>query len=304
MSNHPKIFGVLPVIQTPFLEDESIDFDTLAREVDYLFNSGADGITFALASELMRFSRDEHLQMFSELCRIADGRGTVTLSVGAETTKQAVFLAVAAQKAGADAVMAIPPVSTNASEEEKIEYYTSIHNAITIPLVVQDASGYLGHGLPVETQANLRKELGPRIYFKPEANPVGPLLTYLQNFLNNEGIIFEGSGGVYLMDAYWRGITGTMPGSDLIQGIVEIWRALKAGNINRAYSIFLPLSAIVSLQLSSLDAYLSIEKYLLVKQGVFKNYNIRKPRAYSLDKYTMKEVDRLYGYMVKVLENE
>ena len=85
---------------------------------------------------------------------------TVTMSVGAETSREAARYAEAAEKAGADAVMAIPPVATPLSADGKIAYYRTIHDALSIPLVVQDASGYMGgEKLTVETMARLRNDL-------------------------------------------------------------------------------------------------------------------------------------------------
>ena len=49
----PKLAGVLPVFQTPYHEDESIDFATLEREIDWLYEQGSDGI-------LERASRVDH----------------------------------------------------------------------------------------------------------------------------------------------------------------------------------------------------------------------------------------------------
>ena len=36
----PQLAGVLPVFQTPFEEDESIDWTTLAKEIDWLLAEG------------------------------------------------------------------------------------------------------------------------------------------------------------------------------------------------------------------------------------------------------------------------
>ena len=44
----------------------------------------------------------------------------------------------------------------------------------------------------------------------------------------------------------------------------------------------------------SLDAFLAIEKYLLVKQGIFSNTLVRGPVGYTLDEPTREEVDRLF----------
>jgi 4-hydroxy-tetrahydrodipicolinate synthase len=234
---------------------------------------------------------------------MADSRCTVTISVGAETSRQAAQYAEEAERVGADAVMAVPPFTTLLSAAEKFDYFRTIYDAITIPLVVQDASGYMGgQPMPVDLQAGLRKELGQRIYFKPESLPTGPVITLLQKALNNEAVIFEGSGGSLLIDSYRRGIDGTMSGSDLIRGIVEIWRALENGDEHRAYEVYFPLAAIILLQAPNLDTFLAIEKYLLVKQGVFKNRKVRKPTAYDLDSETAAEVDRLYDILEAVLD--
>ena len=69
----------------------------------------------------------------------------------------------------------------------------------------------------------------------------------------------------------------------------------------RAYQLSLPISSLVAVQ-SSLDAFLAIEKYLLVKQGVFKNTLVRGPVGYVLDDETRREVDRLFTLVTEAVE--
>jgi dihydrodipicolinate synthase/N-acetylneuraminate lyase len=303
MTDKHILSGILPVLQMPYHEDYTIDYDTLKREAAHVIDAGSNGIVLALASELLRLNRSERLELTSRLPMMADGRATVTISVGAETSREAAFYAEAAEKAGADAVMAIPPVATAVSAAKKLDYYRTIKEAVSIPLVVQDASGYMGgEKLSVDIQARLYNELGPQIYFKPEGLPTGPTISALQSALKDKAVILEGSGGYLLIDSYRRGVLGTMPGSDLIRGIAGIWNALKAGDDDRAYEIYYPLAAIVILQTPSLDAFLAIEKYLLVKQGIFKNQLVRQPSAYDLDPHTAQEVDRLYERFLAVLD--
>ncbi len=302
MKTEPKIRGVLPVLHTPFTVRDEIDFDALAREVDHVFDAGSDGVVVALASELVRLTNAERLEMTRRVPEMTAGRGTVTISVGAETTKEAVAYAVAAEKAGADAVMAIPPVMTALPEGKKYDYYRAVHDAISIPIVIQNAAGYLGHPLSTETQVRLSRELGERVYFKPEAPPLGQNLLALQEALDHEAVVFEGSGGLVIVDSYRRGITGTMPGSDLIHGIVEIWKALERGDDERVYEVYFPLAGIVILEAASFDAYLGIEKYLLAKQGVFENTLLRQPSSFELDDYTAAEVDRLWDRLTALLD--
>jgi 4-hydroxy-tetrahydrodipicolinate synthase len=298
-----RLGGVLPVFQTPYRDDESIDPETLARQIDWLYDCGSDGIVMAMVSEVLRLDSDERMQLAELACRFGNARGTVIISVGAESTKIAERYATHAQSAGADALMAIPPTSVAVGEAELSRYYERILKSTTIPLIVQDASGYVGRPLPIATQARLLEQWGPdRVLFKPEATPIGPRLSELRDATGGAARVFEGTGGLALVDSYRRGIVGTMPGADLVRGIVALWRALEARDEKRIYELSLPISSLVAVQ-NSLDAFLAIEKYLLVKQQVFRNTLVRGPVGYKLDEETRREVDRLFDLVVRAQES-
>jgi 4-hydroxy-tetrahydrodipicolinate synthase len=96
-----------------------------------------------------------------------------------------------------------------------------------------------------------------------------------------------------------------MPGVDLLDAIVALWKALKSGEEARAYAIYYPICAIVVLELQAgLDGFLAIEKYLMVKRGLWKSDRRRTPYSWSLDAETAREVDRLYEQLQRILKNE
>jgi dihydrodipicolinate synthase/N-acetylneuraminate lyase len=299
----PPLRGVLPVFQTPYHEDESIDFDTLEREIHWLYDCGADGIVMAMVSEVLRLSTGERHRLAEFACQIGGERGVVIVSVGAESSHAAAELARHARQAGADAVMAIPPVSIALDDTELLRYYTRILEAAEIPMIVQDAAGYVGRPLSVALQAKILAEFGDRVLFKPEAVPIGPRLSALRDATGGKAQVFEGTGGIALVDSFRRGIVGTMPGADLIDAVVALWRALEQGDDGRAYELSLPLSALIAVQ-NSLDAFLAVEKHVLVKRGVFKNAIVRGPVGYTLDRETAKEVDRLFDLLMRQLRTE
>jgi 4-hydroxy-tetrahydrodipicolinate synthase len=294
--------GVIPVFQTPYHDDESIDYSALEREVDWLFDCGADGIAMAMVSEVLRLATDERRALAEAACRFAKGRGPVVISVGAESGKLAEDFARHAEQAGADALMAIPPVTTSLDETELLAYFIRILRAGNLPLIVQDASGYVGRPMPLPLYERLLDAYGDRVYFKPEATPIGPRLSALRDATGGRARVFEGTGGMALVDSFRRGVVGTIPGADLVRGIVALWQALKAGNEERAYRLSLPISALVSLQ-TSLDAFLAVEKYLLVKQGILLNARVRGPVGFALDEETRREVDRLFTLVMQAVES-
>lgn len=301
--NHPQplLAGVLPVVQTPFTDDDAIDPEVLQREIEWLFRQGARGVVVAMVSEVLRLSTDERRLLAQLVCQASRGQGGVVVSVGAESTHTAVALARHAAESGAAALMAIPPLATAAPQSELLAYFTALLEATPLPLIVQDASGYVGRPLPIELLARLLDEHGPeRVWFKPEAVPIGPRLSALRQATSGRARVFEGSGGIALVDSYRRGIVGTMPGADLVAAVVALWGALQRGDDERAYAISLPLSSLVALQ-AGLDGFLAVEKHLLVRQGVFSNARVRGPVAYRLDAETAAEVDRLFDRLTAVV---
>ena len=142
--------------------------------------------------------------------------------------------------------------------------------SVAIPVIVQDASGYVGRPMSIALQARLLDEFGPeRVLFKPEASPIGPRLSALRDATSGTARVFEGTGGIALVDSYQRGVVGTMPGADLIAALVPLWHALEAGDLDAAARIHEPLSALISMQ-TSLDGFLAVEKHLLIRQGIFR----------------------------------
>jgi 4-hydroxy-tetrahydrodipicolinate synthase len=297
----PILAGVLPVFQTPYRDDETIDYDVLRRELDWLLDQGADGVVMAMVSEVLRLAEAERRELAEAVCQHVAGRGTVVISAGAESARVAEAYARHAESAGATAVMAIPPVSVALDEAELLGYFRRIVRAVGIPVIVQDASGYVGRPIPLAACRRLLDEFGPeRICFKPEATPISPRLSVLRDETRGRARVFEGTGGIALVDSHRRGIVGTMPGADLIDGIVALWRALEAKENERARVVHAALCPLLALQ-NSLDSFLAIEKYLLHKRGIFRNTMVRGPVGYLMDEETRREVDVLFDRLQAVL---
>ena len=298
MTNRALV-GVLPVVQTPFSADGSLDIPALMVELNWVLDQGASGLTTGMVSEVLRLTESERQQLAEAVCEVANDRGRLSIiSCGAESTRTAVSYAQHAERSGASAVMAIPPISVVLSDSATFDYFLAIGDSISISLVVQDASGYVGLPLSIDVQVSLLEHFGARIYFKPEATPIGPRLSLLRDATGGVARVFEGSGGAALVDSYRRGIVGTMPGADVCWAIQRMWNSLEAGDWSTAYSISGSLGSLIRLQ-SSLDSYVAIEKYLLVKQGVIPSAASRGPQGFVLDYETENEIDRLFDVLLK-----
>lgn len=289
---------LLPVFQTPFHEGESIDFATLEGELHWLLDQGADGVVMAMVSETLRLASDERDELAAFVCRSTAGRGSTVISVGAESVHVAERHARHAEAVGATMLMAIPPLGVVLDGAALAGYYRRLARAVSIPLIVQDASGYVGRPLGTDLQVRLMDEFGPeRVMFKPEAPPLAERLAELRTASGFRAQCFEGSGGIALIDTFPHGLAGTMPGADLIRAIVPLWHALQRGDHQRTQLIHRPLAQLIGLQ-KTLDAYLAIEKHLLVRQGIFKNTIVRGPVGYHLTDEVRAQADQLFDELL------
>jgi 4-hydroxy-tetrahydrodipicolinate synthase len=286
-----KLAGVFNVLQTPLTETDEIDEPVFAREIEWLLKCGIDGAVLAMVSEVLRFSAEDRRKQWQLVLKLIDGRIPVIASVGAESTYIATSLAKWAEIDGAAAVMATPPSAFATLSNEIRDYYVAIIESVKIPVIVQDASNYLGQPLDISLYVDLIDKYGAeRVQFKPEAKPVKERLELLRDASGGRALVFEGQGGVDLLDTFPIGIVGTMPGAEVPWALVALFKALKEDDWDRARSIHAPLAKLISYQ-KTLDAYVAVEKYLLVKQGIFTSTRQRGPVGFILSDEMKVEID-------------
>ena len=296
-----QLAGVFNVISTPLDNADEIDQKMLKKEIDWLIRCGSNGAVLAMVSEVLRFSAAERRRQWQLSLEYLSGRIPLVVSVGAESSAIAVALAKDAEKDGATAVMATPPSAFIATADEVKNYYQRIIEAVEITVIVQDASNYLGAPIELETYVELIDKYGQeRVQFKPEAKPVKQRLAQLNDLSNNRARVFEGQGGIDLLDTHPLGVKGTMPGAEVPWAIVALWNVLERKDLVTAKAIHAPLAKLISFQ-TTLDAYVAVEKYLLVKQGIFSNTNQRGPVGFKLDQETKGKIDLAFNELVSAV---
>jgi len=286
--------GVYSVIQTPLDEFDNIDNDILEREINWLIRCGVKGLVLAMVSEVMRFSAEERRIQWQSVLKIIDKRVPLIVSVGGESTAIAVQLAKLAEIDGATVLMATPPSIFPATSEEIFKYYSSILAATKIPLIVQDASNYMGQPLNLDLYRDLIEQYGTdRVQFKPEAKPVKDRAIAIQKIAAGQAKIYEGQSGLELMDTHSVGLAGTMPGSEIPWALVKLWDSLEANDVEKAREIHRVITQLVGYQ-KTIDGYVAVEKYLLVKQGIFTSTRQRGPVNTILSEEVKKEIDKVF----------
>jgi 4-hydroxy-tetrahydrodipicolinate synthase len=152
--------GVLPALITPFSEDGcAIDTEALAAIVDRLIDAGVAGLVpGGSTGEFTTLDHAERRRLVEATVEAAAGRVPVVAGTGALSTSETVELSVHAERAGAAAVMIVPPFYDALSWRELLAHYTAVADAIDIPIMYYNLPSASGVKL---TAAQLR-ELGGR----------------------------------------------------------------------------------------------------------------------------------------------
>jgi 4-hydroxy-tetrahydrodipicolinate synthase len=151
-----------------------------------------------------------------------------------------------------------------------------------------------------DKSAGLIEQYGTdRVQFKPEAKPVKDRAIAIQKIAAGQAKIYEGQSGLELMDTHSVGLAGTMPGSEIPWALVKLWDSLEANDVEKAREIHRVIAQLVGFQ-KTIDAYVAVEKYLLVKQGIFTSARQRGPVNTILSDEVKKEIDKVFADLQEV----
>ncbi len=132
-----KFTGVMPALITPLTDEGKLNRDVLERLIEDLIAQGADGFYIGGATgEGIILDADVHKELTTESIKIVNGRVPCIVHIARMNYNEMVDLAVHAEKAGADAISAIPPLFYQYDHQAIYNYYEGLSNAINIPIMI------------------------------------------------------------------------------------------------------------------------------------------------------------------------
>lgn len=268
------LFGVVPILVTPFDEDGEIDEASLRNEVDFAIDTGVHGLGIALGSEVFTFTEAERDRVTGIVVEQTRDRVPIVVNTGSISTNLAVFYSRRAYELGASGLMCTPP-GTGFSLDAVIGYFKAISDAVALPIVMQDTPT-----TPISAPAirAIAAACEHATYAKIESVPPA---TQVYNAVQQAGDlveIFGGAGGGQFLPELRRGSIGTMPFPSSARAFVEVWDRWKAGNVDEAQSIFdARIAPLLSIQIGGLGAAHQVHKEALRRQGVIRTAYVRPP---------------------------
>ncbi len=159
MPDRTDFHGVLPALITPFTADGSaVDADALSANVERLVGAGVGGLVpGGSTGEFTTLSHDERREIVDVTVAAAAGRVPVVAGTGALSTEETIELSVHAERAGATAVMVVPPFYDALSWRELLAHYTAVAERISIPIMYYNLPSATGVKLDIDQFRELRR---------------------------------------------------------------------------------------------------------------------------------------------------
>jgi 4-hydroxy-tetrahydrodipicolinate synthase len=269
--------GIFPVLCTPFDAEGAIDVEAQRAVVAFALACGVDGLVcFGLGAEVNKLTPDERRRLTDAIVDEAAGRVPVLIGVGAEAVHTAVELARAAEAAGADGVVVPPPFTAGLAGDDLTGYFGAVAAAVDLPVMLQDASVYLGSALSPELVRRLAGEQPNIRYVKIEAGPEETARWVAG--VGSDVNVFTGDAGAYLLPCLRAGAVGNIPAVELADRLAAAYQAEARGDTAAAEAAFLPLLPYLLFALQSgIDHCNAATKAMLVRRGVLPRAGLREP---------------------------
>jgi len=302
-SSDKLLEGVIPIIPTPFTENEEIDEDALRRLVDFACSCGIEAACLpAYASEFYKLTDEEKLQVVKIAVDQAKGRIKIVAQSNHPSLRSAIRLAQANVANGADIISLAVPRIFNLPEDSLLEYLSGFLSAIPgAPVLIQDFNpGGSSISAPFIKKLN---EAHPNFkYLKLEEPLCAPKFENIIHVTGGKVGLFEGWGGLYMLELIPIGIAGVMPGLAVADILQKVFVLRRNGEADKAFSLFEKVMPQIFFSLQNMELFHYAEKELLKARGVLTN-SIARKAAYIPDASSIKYISELNERVVTLVKS-
>ncbi|MDG1997313.1 MAG: dihydrodipicolinate synthase family protein [Emcibacteraceae bacterium] len=297
--------GVYIIAATPFLDDDSIDYESVDRLTDFYLEKGVSGITIlGMMGEAQKLSPTESQSVMNRVIDRVNGRVPVVVGVSNRDMNKLVTLSNSAMEAGAAGVM-VAPFDEHNSDEAIYNYYVAVDKALEskIPMIYQDFPLVTKAPVSVDCLLKIINDIPQVVMLKHEDWPGLGKLSELRARSKELGLrrisILCGNGGLYLPQELTRGADGAMTGfayPEMLVGVCEKYAAGDQDAADDLFDLYLPV-----IKHEQQPGYgLAVRKETLHRRGAITSAKVRTPGP-TMSGADHKDLDRLLKRLDKRL---
>lgn len=149
--------GACTALVTPFL-DGKINFPMMERLLQRQMDAGIESVVICgTTGESPTLSDTEKLELFRRCKEFVGDRLQLICGSGSNDTRHAMELSVAAQDAGADALLVVTPYYNKSNPEGLFAHYLTVAHAVALPVIIYNVPSRTGVDVPVSVYKRLSR---------------------------------------------------------------------------------------------------------------------------------------------------
>ena len=153
----PLFSGACTALVTPFLSNQ-VNYPMLEQLLRRQMESGIHAVVLCgTTGEAPTLTDAEKIEIFRRGKSFVEDGCTIIAGTGSNCTAHAVDLSIAAEEAGADALLVVSPYYNKATSEGLYAHYEAIARAVHIPIILYNVPSRTGVDMPVEVYRRLSR---------------------------------------------------------------------------------------------------------------------------------------------------
>ena len=174
--------GLGIALVTPFNEDGSIDYESLASVIEYQLSNGADFLCIlATTGETPCLSEEEHYKVKQFIVKQVAGRVPLLMGCGGNNTAAVVNMCKTYDMSGIDGLLSVCPYYNKPSQEGLYQHFKAIANATKLPVVLYNVPGRTGINLKPETTCRLANDCDNIVAIKEASGSIEQVDEIIKN---------------------------------------------------------------------------------------------------------------------------
>lgn len=147
--------GVCTAMVTPFL-DGKVNYPMMEQLLKRQIDAGISAVVIAgTTGESATLSDEEKLTLFKRCKEYVGNQCLIIAGTGSNNTAHSIALSIAAQKAGADALLVVSPYYNKATPDGLLLHYVSICQEVNIPVIAYNVPSRTGVDIPISVYQQL-----------------------------------------------------------------------------------------------------------------------------------------------------
>jgi len=282
------LFGIVTVINTPFTNENNIDFEALKKNVTLALKAGVSGFLVpAMASEVSKLTETERLKMVTSVLETVNGKVPVIAGAGETDLLKSKKLLKRYIDLGYKNVLFQIPFQ---HEKQFMNHFMQLADLGPEMIMLQDydASGY---GLPDELILELFEKVPAFRCLKVETVPAGVKYSRILELTKGRLNVSGGWAVTQMIEGLKRGVHAFMP-TAMHHFYVAVYRLFQEGKTKEAEELFQQIIPVLAFSNQHLDISIHFFKRLLFRQGIYPSPNVREP-ILPFDKVHREMADKL-----------